>query len=88
MSKPLNCATCTLSGKIIVPNKLGGNLILFVGEAVASQEVEQGEPFVGKAGKILKQTLEFVGIPLADVSFANSARCFPQNPDGSIRKPT
>jgi uracil-DNA glycosylase len=37
--------------------------LLLVGEAPGAQEVEQGEPFVGRSGRLLNTLLTMVGIP-------------------------
>jgi DNA polymerase len=45
--------------------------IMFVGEAAGRNEDEQGEPFVGAAGKNLDKLLINVGLSLDDVYIAN-----------------
>jgi len=45
--------------------------ILFVGEAPGRNEDEQGQPFVGAAGKNLDKLLANVGLSLNDVYIAN-----------------
>lgn len=45
--------------------------IMFIGEAPGAREDEQGEPFVGKAGKNLDGLLEKVGLSLDDIYVAN-----------------
>lgn len=57
-----------------------GNLkshILFVGEAPGRREDEQGEPFVGAAGKNLDKLLDSVGLSLDDIYVANILKCRP-----------
>mgnify|MGYP001620068594 CR=1 FL=1 len=49
----------------------GESEIMFVGEAPGKNEDEQGEPFVGKAGKNLDELLKRVGLSLEDVYIAN-----------------
>ncbi|MDR5657655.1 uracil-DNA glycosylase [Halodesulfurarchaeum sp. HSR-GB] len=51
--------------------------VLFVGEAPGANEDEQGEPFVGRSGKILDETLESVGMPRNEVRITNIVRCRP-----------
>jgi uracil-DNA glycosylase len=51
--------------------------IMFVGEAPGRKEDEQGEPFVGAAGKNLDSLLENVGLSLKDVYVANILKCRP-----------
>jgi uracil-DNA glycosylase len=45
--------------------------LMFVGEAPGAQEDQQGLPFVGRAGKLLDQLLEEVGLARDDVFIAN-----------------
>ena len=51
--------------------------ILFVGEAPGAREDEQGEPFVGAAGKNLDKLLANAGLSLKDVYVANILKCHP-----------
>jgi uracil-DNA glycosylase family 4 len=45
--------------------------IMFIGEAPGKNEAATGRPFVGAAGKILDQLLEFVSIPREEVYITN-----------------
>ncbi|MFB6308697.1 MAG: uracil-DNA glycosylase family protein [Haloarculaceae archaeon] len=58
--------------------------LLFVGEAPGQREDERGEPFVGRSGDVLDDTLREVGLDRADVRITNCVRCRP--PDN--RDPT
>ena len=51
--------------------------LMFVGEAPGASEDEQGLPFVGRAGKLLDQLLEEIGLRRADVFIANTLKCRP-----------
>jgi DNA polymerase len=51
--------------------------LMFVGEAPGATEDEQGLPFVGRAGKLLSQLLEEIGLQRADVFIANTLKCRP-----------
>jgi uracil-DNA glycosylase len=51
--------------------------LMFVGEAPGASEDEQGLPFVGRAGKLLDQLLEEIGLTRADVFVANVLKCRP-----------
>ncbi|WP_284007109.1 uracil-DNA glycosylase [Haloarcula pelagica] len=51
--------------------------LLFVGEAPGANEDEQGEPFVGRSGDVLDETLREVGLDRADVRITNCVRCRP-----------
>jgi uracil-DNA glycosylase family 4 len=51
--------------------------IVFVGEAPGYYEDLKGEPFVGKAGKVLDELLESIGLQRNDVYIANVLKCRP-----------
>jgi len=56
--------------------------IMFVGEAPGADEDKQGEPFVGRAGKLLTKMIEAIGFRRKDVYIANVLKCRPpQNRD-------
>jgi DNA polymerase len=53
---------------------------LFVGEGPGADEDEQGEPFVGRAGKLLDQMLMSLGLARGNgVYIANVVKCRPPN---------
>ncbi len=52
---------------------------LIIGEAPGAEEDAQGEPFVGRAGKLLNNMLKAVGLQRADVYIANILKCRPPN---------
>ncbi|MGO9872361.1 MAG: uracil-DNA glycosylase [Acidimicrobiia bacterium] len=51
--------------------------LLFVGEGPGEQEDLQGEPFVGRAGQLLTQLIEGIGLTRDDVYIANVVKCRP-----------
>src|SRR3954469_19907277 len=51
--------------------------LMFVGEAPGKDEDLQGKPFVGRAGRLLDQLLEEIGIPRAEAFVANVLKCRP-----------
>jgi uracil-DNA glycosylase len=51
--------------------------LMFVGEAPGRDEDLAGEPFVGRAGKLLTQMIEEIGLHRADVYIANVLKCRP-----------
>ncbi len=53
--------------------------LLFIGEAPGQQEDEQGEPFVGRAGKLLDKILAAIHLKREDVFIANVLKCRPPN---------
>lgn len=51
--------------------------LMFVGEAPGQDEDLRGEPFVGRAGRLLDELLGEVGIPRDTVYIANVLKCRP-----------
>jgi DNA polymerase len=51
--------------------------LMFVGEAPGASEDEQGLPFVGRAGKLLDQLLEEIGLTRENVFVCNVLKCRP-----------
>jgi DNA polymerase len=65
--------------------------LLFIGEAPGTDEDEQGEPFVGKAGQLLTKIIQTMGLSRETVYIANILKCRPDTPPGQAagnRKPT
>jgi DNA polymerase len=78
-----NCQRCKLAklGRTQVVFGVGNPKasIMFVGEAPGFYEDQQGEPFVGAAGKLLNQLLESAGLSRSQVYIANVIKCRPPN---------
>lgn len=58
--------------------------IMFVGEGPGADEDRLGEPFVGKAGKLMNMAFQTVGIKREEVYIANIVKCRPpanRNPE-------
>lgn len=53
--------------------------LMFVGEAPGAQEDQQGEPFVGAAGKLLDRILAAIQLTREEVYIANILKCRPPN---------
>ncbi|MGC2331619.1 MAG: uracil-DNA glycosylase [Candidatus Acidiferrales bacterium] len=51
--------------------------LVFVGEGPGRDEDEQGEPFVGRAGKLLTQMIEAMSLRREDVYICNVVKCRP-----------
>jgi DNA polymerase len=64
--------------------------IMFIGEAPGTDEDQQGEPFVGRAGQLLTKIIKAMGFAREDVYIANILKCRPDMPAGSYgnRAPT
>ena len=50
---------------------------LFIGEAPGANEDAQGEPFVGRAGKLLDDMLAMIGLHRQNIYITNSVKCRP-----------
>lgn len=80
------CGACGLlklcsSPKMLVDGE-GRRKILIVGEAPGREEDEQGKPFVGPTGRILRDALAKFGVDLRrDCWLTNAARCRPPKND-------
>lgn len=53
--------------------------VMIIGEAPGKNEAEQGEPFIGKAGRLLTNILESAGWSREDVFICNILKCRPPN---------
>src|SRR5918998_3292641 len=74
------CARCPLSKtrtKVVFGSGNADADLMFVGEAPGMHEDQQGLPFVGRAGKLLDQLLEEVGLQRSDVFITNVLLCRP-----------
>ncbi len=77
-----NCTRCELSGTrkntvFGVGNPAADWLI--IGEAPGAEEDRRGEPFVGRAGKLLDEMLRAIGQSRESVFIANILKCRPPN---------
>ncbi|MEG2000956.1 MAG: uracil-DNA glycosylase, partial [Evtepia sp.] len=56
--------------------------VLFIGEGPGEQEDLKGEPFVGRAGKLLDDMLSIIDLDRSNIYIANMVKCRPpQNRD-------
>jgi uracil-DNA glycosylase family 4 len=81
-----DCTRCKLHkgrNKIVFGDGNPKAKLVFVGEAPGADEDRQGIPFVGRAGKLLTQMIEAMGLKREDVYICNVVKCRP--PDN--RKP-
>jgi DNA polymerase len=53
--------------------------LMIIGEAPGASEDDQGEPFVGRAGKLLTAMLEAISLSRHEVYIANILKCRPPN---------
>ncbi len=78
----INCRKCSLyksrTNVVFGEGSLDADL-MFVGEAPGRDEDIQGKPFVGRAGRLLRDLLKEVGIDIGNVYIANCLKCRPPN---------
>jgi DNA polymerase len=78
-----NCQRCKLAklGRTQVVFGVGNPhaSIMFVGEAPGYNEDQQGEPFVGAAGKLLNDLLQSASLSRDQIYIANVIKCRPPN---------
>lgn len=58
---------------------------MLVGEQPGDQEDRQGEPFVGAAGRLLRDALDLAGIDVSTVYLTNAVKHFKWRPQGKRR---
>jgi uracil-DNA glycosylase len=77
-----NCTKCPLYETRTKAVFGAGNAdadLMFVGEAPGAEEDKQGLPFVGRAGQLLNQLLEEIGLSREDVFICNVLKSRPPN---------
>ena len=71
------CKLCEQRNKIVFGAGHPKAELVFVGEGPGHDEDMQGLPFVGRAGKLLTQMIEAMGLRRDDVYIANVVKCRP-----------
>lgn len=71
------CKLCEQRNKIVFGAGHAKAELVFVGEGPGHDEDIQGLPFVGRAGKLLTQMIEAMGLRRDDVYIANVVKCRP-----------
>src|SRR5215216_1948050 len=74
------CERCPLAEgrtNVVFGNGNADAELMFVGEAPGHHEDLQGLPFVGRAGNLLDQLLEEIGLSRRDVFVVNTLKCRP-----------
>jgi uracil-DNA glycosylase len=72
------CDLCDLAAKCTKPVPFSGDVpspIVFLGEAPGRDEDKAGEPFIGAAGQLLRETLLELDFDPRSVAYMNSASC-------------
>jgi uracil-DNA glycosylase len=71
------CALGSTRNRIVFGSGNPNADLMFIGEAPGATEDETGEPFVGRAGKVLTEELEKNGIKRENVFICNIIKCRP-----------
>ena len=78
--KCLNCQACGLRRtctQVVFGVGDPNAEVLFIGEAPGANEDQQGEPFVGRAGKLLDDMLAMIGLSRKNIYITTSVKCRP-----------
>ena len=74
------CQKCTLGQtrkNLVFGRGLSNPPLVFIGEGPGADEDAQGEPFVGRAGRLLTKMISTIGIERDDVYITNIVKCRP-----------
>ena len=75
-----SCHRCSVREAYDSPVLCAGSVtasVMFIGEAPGADEVEQGKPFVGMSGRMLRSAIEDAGLSTDDVFITNTICCRP-----------
>ena len=73
----MNCPLGKTRTKLVFGSGSSGTPVMFIGEGPGADEDAQGEPFVGRAGKLLTKMIHSIGIDRSDVYITNVVKCRP-----------
>ncbi len=79
VKKCSKCALCTNRTNSVFGVGNSSADVMFIGEGPGADEDAEGEPFVGKAGKLMNQAFIGVGISRENIYIANIVKCRPPN---------
>ncbi|UCE45114.1 MAG: uracil-DNA glycosylase [Methanobacteriota archaeon] len=77
---PVDCRKCRLADtrtNIVAGSGSHSSAIAFIGEAPGKHEDQNGEPFIGSAGRILDKALGDLGLARDEVFVTNIVKCRP-----------
>ena len=76
----LHCHACTLADtrtNVVFGVGREDAEVMIIGEAPGANEDLQGEPFVGRGGKLLDDMLAMIGLNRSRIYITNSVKCRP-----------
>ena len=74
-----NCKLCNNRTNIVFGEGNKNADVMFIWEGPGADEDAEGRPFVGKAGKLMNNAFEGIGIKREEVYIANVVKCRPPN---------
>ena len=77
VSKCNKCKLCTTRINTVFGEGNINAKVMFIGEGPGADEDSQGRPFVGKAGKLMDNAFDIIGIKRENVYIANIVKCRP-----------
>jgi len=80
------CKTCMqgCSGKAVPGEGSSGARIVFIGEAPGREEAETGRPFIGRSGKLLRQSIRDIGLAEDEVFITSPVHYLPDRGTPSL----
>ena len=72
-----NCGLGKTRTNLVFGSGLSNSTVMFIGEGPGADEDAQGEPFVGRAGRLLTKMINSLGIERKDVYISNIVKCRP-----------
>ncbi len=79
-NKCRDCSVGNIYNKVVLSDGCKSNpKVLIIGEAPGSEEIVEGKPFVGKAGKLLRSTLNKYGYNICNSLITNTLPCRPED---------
>ncbi|MEC7087658.1 MAG: uracil-DNA glycosylase, partial [SAR324 cluster bacterium] len=73
----MRCPLGSGRNKLVFGHGISQTPLMFIGEGPGADEDAQGEPFVGRAGKLLTKMIHSIGIDREDVYITNVVKCRP-----------
>jgi uracil-DNA glycosylase family 4 len=79
-SEILKCKICNTNkqGLLVVGEGSSNAEIVFVGEAPGKEEIKTGQPFIGRAGKVLRELIVLAGLKSEDVFITSAVKYLPK----------
>ena len=73
------CRSCRKggSGKAVPGEGSAGARVVFIGEAPGREEAETGRPFIGRSGRLLRQSIREIGLAEEEVFITSPVHYLP-----------